>query len=280
MRRMKTEVARVCNVTRPLLTNLVACNVTRNEPSVGVFPDQALVDNACNVTRGSTMLSVPADQLAVSLACNVTRHLVYVSHFQPASAEVIYVSHVMAQTIPACNVTRGSTMLSVPADQLAVSLACNVTRHLVYVCHSSVAGRALTYVCHSSVAGRALTYVCHSSVAGRALTYVCHSSVAGRALTYVCHSSRRPPVRTYELSNELPTSLRQPVHAQSLTFKGAPTIRCVSTALPPGKRKKQTDRPHTRPPRNRGFLLGTRKSNFARLSQPGSDGRSAFGGWK
>ncbi len=190
-------VAIVSNVTRPLFTNLVACNVTRNEPSLGVFPDQVLVDSACNVTRGSNMLSVPADQLAVSLACNATRHLVYVSHFQPVSAEVIYVSHVMAQTIPACNVTRSLARRHAHRKPAAVTWTCNVTQI-----------------------------------------------------------------------------------SQPLCFFEKLTIRCISPATPPSRIKRQTDRPHTRPPRNRGFLLGNRKSNFARLGQPGSDGRSAFGGWK
>jgi len=209
----------VCNVTRPLFTNLVACNVTRNEPSLGLYPDQALVDSLCNVTRGSAMLSVPADQLAVSVACNATRHLVYVSHFQPASAEVIYVNRVMAQTITACNVKRDSATLNVPADQLAVSIACNVTR----------------------------------SLARR------HTQRKQASFTWTCNV----------------TQISQP-----LCFSERLTIRCIKNETPPSGINKLTDRPHTRPPRNRGFFLRTQKSNFARLSRPGSDGRSAFGGWK
>ena len=46
-------------------------------------------------------------------------------------------------------------------------------------------------------------------------------------------------------------------------------------SAPPGKDQPPSPQ---KPPRNpRGFLLGTQKTNFARLGQSGSDGRSAFG---
>lgn len=196
-----------CNVTRGLTSPSVTCgqapmpepcNVTRNLASLYVYPDQPLAIAACNVTRGSLSQSV-ARELEVMIApCNVTRHLVYVSHFLPAAAEMAYVSHAMAQTIAACNVTRGSAQQNISPKSASVTGACNVT-----------------------------------------------------------HTS--PLFGT-------PENL---------------TIRCINFASPPGGRKRQKDRPHTRPPRNpRGFLLGTQKTNFARLGQPGSDGRSAFGACK
>ncbi len=73
-----------------------------------------------------------------------------------------------------------------------------------------------------------------------------------------------------------PTMIDVPI-TPSTGFKQRLTIRSICRSAPPG-RPKRIDRPDTRPPRNhRGFLLGAQKTNFARLGQPGSDGRSAFG---
>ena len=90
------------------------------------------------------------------------------------------------------------------------------------------------------------------------------------------------PTSVYYVINEQDTIRGYvPTHLVGAKDHDDLTIRCINFSSPPGGRKRQKYRPHTRPPRNpRGFLLGTQKTNFARLGQPGSDGRSAFGACK
>lgn len=87
------------------------------------------------------------------------------------------------------------------------------------------------------------------------------------------------PTSVYYVINEQDTIRGYvPTHLVGAKDHDDLTIRCINFSSPPGGRKRQKYRPHTRPPRNpRGFLLGAQKTNFARLGQPGSDGRSAFG---
>lgn len=80
--------------------------------------------------------------------------------------------------------------------------------------------------------------------------------------------------------NECASSRRNPIELSppaGYVSSGNLTICCINRTAPPGRRKR-TEHSPPRPPRNpRGFFIGTRKTNFARLDQTGPGGRSAFG---
>lgn len=81
--------------------------------------------------------------------------------------------------------------------------------------------------------------------------------------------------RQYVLSSRTCLSRRQYVLSASST--GLPSTPPPSISRTPHKHRQKPAHP-LKPPRNpRGFLLPDQYSNFARLGQPGSDGRSAFG---
>lgn len=88
-------------------------------------------------------------------------------------------------------------------------------------------------------------------------------------------TSDRRSKRQYVLSSRTRLSRRQYVLSASST--GLPSTPPPGISRTPHKHRQKPAHP-LKPPRNpRGFLLPDQYSNFARLGQPGSDGRSAFG---
>ena len=82
--------------------------------------------------------------------------------------------------------------------------------------------------------------------------------------------------RQYVLSSRTCLSSRRQ-YVLSASSTGRPSTPPPSISRTPHKHRQKPAHP-LKPPRNpRGFLLPDQYSNFARLGQPGSDGRSAFG---